>query len=144
VPLVEIPALLRNIIDEAEAKPGDTMTGGRRPVVLVFHESAADIKYLRTLGYRLFNAPNVIEVADSRELNSFNTRTQNSSGLGGVLRRLGIFAEYLHNAGNDAVYTLQALISLAVERRLYSLACKTGEETSTYAEISQTPLELTC
>jgi hypothetical protein len=35
----------------------------------------------------------------------------------------------MHNAGNDAVYTLQALLGLAVERRLYSLASKAGKET---------------
>ncbi|KAK4456283.1 good for full DBP5 activity protein 2 [Podospora aff. communis PSN243] len=137
VPVVEIPALLQQIIDEAEAKPGDITVGGRRPVVLVFHESSADTKYLRTLGYRLFNAPNVIEVVDTRELNSFNTRDQGSSALERVLRRLVIYTEYLHNAGNDAVYTLQALISLAVERRLYSLACQTGEETKTHIPFSE-------
>ncbi|KAK0623546.1 hypothetical protein B0T14DRAFT_425239 [Immersiella caudata] len=137
VPLDHIPRLLQQIIDDAEAKPGETTVGGRRPVVLVFHESAADMKYLRTLGYNLFNAPNVIEIADTRELNSFNTRNHNSTGLGGILQRLGLYTQHLHNAGNDATYTLQALISLAVERRLYSLASKAGEETSTHVPFSE-------
>ena len=41
--------------------------------------------------------------------------------MGNVLAYLGISYRYLHNAGNDAVYTLQAMVALAVKKRVMSL-----------------------
>lgn len=38
--------------------------------------------------------------------------------LGAVLNDLEISHTYLHNAGNDAVYTMQAMLALAIEARL--------------------------
>ncbi|KAK0646599.1 hypothetical protein B0T16DRAFT_328729 [Cercophora newfieldiana] len=132
VPRDMIPSMLEKIINQAEAKPGETAIGGRRPVVLVFHESAADIKYLDVLGYSIYRATNVLEIADTRHMDSFNRRTNNPNALEKILGRLGVHCQNLHNAGNDAVYTLQAMIALAIERRLYSLASRVGEETSSH------------
>jgi DNA polymerase III alpha subunit (gram-positive type) len=93
-----------------------------RPVVLVFHDSHSDIKYLAHLGYDLYAARNVLEAVDTQEMNKYITRADNSSALGSVLTRLKMASMHLHNAGNDAVYTLQIMIGLAVEKRLLSLA----------------------
>jgi hypothetical protein len=42
-------------------------------------------------------------------------REPNNSGLGKVLSDLDIAGWDLHNAGNDAVYTLQAMLAIAVK-----------------------------
>lgn len=39
---------------------------------------------------------------------------ENPRNLGSILADLDISASYLHNAGNDAVYTLQAMIGIAI------------------------------
>ncbi len=48
-------------------------------------------------------------------------RSNDSSSLTSVLTCLGIPHRHLHNAGNDAVYTMQAMIGLAVRKRMMSL-----------------------
>lgn len=93
----------------------------QRHVVLVFHESSADMKYLGELGYDVSSAKNIVEVVDTKEMHQCVVRSKNSSSLGSVLGSLQIHHKYLHNAGNDAVYTLQAMIGLAVKKRLDSL-----------------------
>jgi len=124
--------MLEDIIDKATLPNSENATSiGDRPVVLVFHESAADIKYLNTLGYNLYCARNVAEIIDTRMLNSYNTHNNNSTSLEKVLWRLEIPCQNLHNAGNDAAYTLRAMIGLAVERRLQSLKTGGKEEVQT-------------
>ena len=43
-------------------------------------------------------------------------RETNPAKLAVVLQELGLIGWNLHNAGNDAVYTLQAMIGLAIKR----------------------------
>lgn len=86
-------------------------------MVLVFHESSSDIKYLRLLSYHVEAASNVVEIVDTREMHQSLARSNDSASLASVLSRLGIEYTHLHNAGNDAVYTLQAMVGLAVEKR---------------------------
>jgi len=119
VPEKDLRLLLEATIDEATREENATTV--QRDVVLVFHESLADIKFLKVIGYNPHLALNVSEIVDTRELDQYNTRNNNQSGLEKVLNRLQIPHSFLHNAGNDAVYTLQAMISLAVERRVMSL-----------------------
>jgi hypothetical protein len=64
---------------------------------------------LRTLGFSFRSTPNVIGETDTQRLAS--TRTQIS--LNKLLAALQIEAVNLHNAGNDAVYTMQALVKMA-------------------------------
>jgi DNA polymerase III alpha subunit (gram-positive type) len=85
-------------------------------VVLVFHESASDIKYLKHLSYYVELARNVVEVVDTREMHQCLVRSNDSASLASVLGYLGISYRYLHNAGNDAVYTLQAMVGLVVKK----------------------------
>jgi len=89
--------------------------------VLVFHESASDIKYLKLLSYDVDQAKNVVEIVDTRQMHQFLIQSNDSASLASVLHYLGISYSNLHNAGNDAVYTLQAMIGLAVKKRLMSL-----------------------
>ncbi|KAK3333439.1 hypothetical protein B0T19DRAFT_126065 [Cercophora scortea] len=126
IPMAKIPSVLERIIEGA-AHANDA--GKKRPVVLVFHDQGQDIKYLNTLGYDIMKAENVLEIVDTREMHQYIVRADNPTSLCSILVLLGIPYRYLHNAGNDAVYTMQAMIGLAIKRRLSGLA-KAAEDES--------------
>lgn len=128
VPQGDLARLLERVIDGATRKENGTTV--QRTVVLVFHESLADIKFLKAIHYNPYFALNVSEMVDTRELNQYNTRNNNQTSLERVLNRLQIPHSFLHNAGNDAVYTLQSMISLAVERRVKGLEKRAKKDKS--------------
>ncbi|KAF8897628.1 hypothetical protein BD779DRAFT_1491863 [Infundibulicybe gibba] len=84
------------------------------PVFLVFHDNNQDIKYLKAIGapieHIMSQLPDAIPegglfVGDGH---SFNRRS-----LDRTCKHLQIPTQYLHNAGNDAYYTLQAMKAMA-------------------------------
>ncbi|KAL1873455.1 hypothetical protein VTK73DRAFT_953 [Phialemonium thermophilum] len=89
----------------------------RRPVVLVFHDPSQDLKYLKTLGFNVYNSMDIVETVDTRTMHQYLNRAKNPAGLGTVLSSLGLSYRYLHNAGNDACYTLRAMIGLAIKKQ---------------------------
>ncbi|KAL2143364.1 hypothetical protein VTI28DRAFT_10543 [Corynascus sepedonium] len=111
-----IARILKEIVDDATLVDPIDGTKKPRPVVLVFHESSSDIKYLRYVSYSVEAAQNVLEVVDTREMHQYLVRSNDSASLASVLDNLGFSYHYLHNAGNDAVYTLQAMVGLAVKK----------------------------
>ncbi|AEO57615.1 hypothetical protein MYCTH_101870 [Thermothelomyces thermophilus ATCC 42464] len=117
----DIAQLLKGVIDDATFVDRVDGTKKPRPVVLVFHESSSDIKYLKSVSYYVEAARNVIEVIDTRTMHQHLVRSNDSASLANVLGHLGIPCQYLHNAGNDAVYTLQAMIGLAAKKLEASL-----------------------
>ncbi|KAF8883684.1 hypothetical protein BD779DRAFT_1538965 [Infundibulicybe gibba] len=99
------------------------------PVFLVFHDNNQDIKYLKAIGgpieHIMSQLPDAIPegglfVVDTSDLfgalegapqgdgYSFNCRS-----LGRTCKHLQIPTQYLHNAGNDTYYTLQAMKAMA-------------------------------
>lgn len=78
-------------------------------IVLVGHALAGDTKYLRRVG---FSPNNVVAHMDTQKL--ARASKKDSPGLKRLLLALDINAQNLHNAGNDAAYTMQALVGLAV------------------------------
>lgn len=88
--------------------------------MLVFHDSEADIKYLEVIKYDVAKA-NVLEIVDTRDMYQHRVKANNPASLERVLADLNIQSRYLHNAGNDAVYTMQAMIGLAFQQRKKSL-----------------------
>jgi DNA polymerase III alpha subunit (gram-positive type) len=131
IKLADIPSILEDLIDNATLTDPIDGTTKQRPVVLVFHESSADLKYLDTVGYNSDNAENIVEVVDTREMHQYAVRSNNSASLASVLGSLEIQYKHLHNAGNDAVYTLQAMVGLAVKKRLSSLEAACGKKSQT-------------
>jgi DNA polymerase III alpha subunit (gram-positive type) len=97
-----------NTIDTAGA---DT----KRNIVLVGHDIATDINYLRKLGYDPYNLANLHEMIDTSLMYRALGREPHPRNLGSILANLEIAGWYLHNAGNDAVYTLQAMIGIAIK-----------------------------
>jgi DNA polymerase III alpha subunit (gram-positive type) len=118
-----IPSILQQLIDKASlVDPADGIVKPRH-VVLVFHERSADIKYLQSsVKYNITDAMNVLDVVDTKEMHQYATQDLNGRALETVLKYLDIHYENLHNGGNDAVYTLRAMIGLVVDKRLKSIA----------------------
>jgi hypothetical protein len=109
IPLADAPGIVKScfVHTDTEGKP--------RPVVLVGHDIESDILYLRQLEIDLPTLPDVLEVLDSATLYRTMRRQENNTSLANVLYYFGIAGWNLHNAGNDAGYTLQALLSIAVQ-----------------------------
>ncbi|OAL44821.1 hypothetical protein IQ07DRAFT_649015 [Pyrenochaeta sp. DS3sAY3a] len=97
--------------DGADSMPP---SGEARKIVLLGHDTASDIRYLKTIDYDPLKDENVIEVQDTAAIyQAWRLETQPTS-LGRILADFGIPGSYLHNAGNDAVYTLQVLLAVCV------------------------------
>lgn len=113
IPEQNVARATLNLIERA-AKVNSTES---RPVVLVFHDTASDVAFLGKLGIQPEHFKGLLEVVDSRDIYQHREKAPNPTKLGSVLGSLGIPHWHLHNAGNDAVYTMQALIALAVMQR---------------------------
>lgn len=124
-----------------------------RNLIMVGHDVQMDVKYLHKLGCRnLFDmektastqnaspksdsaAPNLhsrfINQVDTSLLYRVLKRSTQATSLGSVLVDLDLQGWHLHNAGNDAHYTMQALIGIVVKARaaLDAEADKNGEPT---------------
>nr|POF14888.1 putative nucleolar protein c2c4.08 [Quercus suber] len=84
----------------------------QRNVVFVAHGASNDVAYLRRLGFDFAaDAPHVVRTVDSQA--AAGGSKKHSIGLQRLLLALDLPAENLHNAGNDAAYTLQALVAMA-------------------------------
>ncbi|KAL8881635.1 MAG: hypothetical protein Q9192_007756 [Flavoplaca navasiana] len=93
----------------------------KRQLILVGHDIKMDIDYLRKLGYDVANLSNLIEALDTADLYRAWKHEQNPSKLGTILMEMEMIGWNLHNAGNDAAYTLQALIGIVIGSRQSSL-----------------------
>ncbi|KAL2000863.1 hypothetical protein VTN02DRAFT_2551 [Thermoascus thermophilus] len=104
-----------------------------RNIVFLGHDTRNDIGYLRTLGSTVFGdtperssspavstapSPHFLDVLDTVTLFSVLKRDASPRSLAHVLLDLGITGWYLHNAGNDARYTIEAMIRIALRSRL--------------------------
>jgi hypothetical protein len=87
-----------------------------------------DVDYLRQLGYDPYNLSNLQELIDTSSMYRAFQREPNPRNLGSVLTNIDIAGWYLHNAGNDAVYTLQAMIAIAMRAMLEKLDDNALEE----------------
>ncbi|KAK7048085.1 putative nucleolar protein C2C4.08 [Favolaschia claudopus] len=94
------------------------------PLFLVFHNPHEDIKILEQLRVPMGDATHTLPtevlnegvfIVDTATLFASLVREEKKShGLKEVCERLGISTSYLHNAGNDAHYTLAALRAIAM------------------------------
>lgn len=96
-------------------------SGELRKVVVVGHDVKQDVQYLNSLDFDVNEMENLLEVVDNQKLHQHRSKFYNGQSLCTVLAGLKIPYRFLHNAGNDAVYTLQSLLRLAVLKRHESL-----------------------
>ncbi|KAG6821622.1 hypothetical protein H0H93_000131 [Arthromyces matolae] len=93
------------------------------PVFLVFHDNHQDIKYLKSLNVSLEGLKYIdhvekfpdggLFVVDTSDLFAALEGVTDRRGLGRMCHLIQIPTRNLHNAGNDAYYTLEAMISMA-------------------------------
>lgn len=95
----------------------------KRNIILLGHDPNQDIAYLQKLGYNPLNLSTLVEVLDTGVIYRALAREPSTRSLGHILYELDIAGWNLHNAGNDATYTLQALLAMSVRH-----ACETGDE----------------
>ncbi|KAK1976119.1 QDE-2-interacting protein [Colletotrichum cereale] len=90
-----------------------------RNVVLLGHDLRSDLGYLETINVELWGIGGVMSrTLDTKDMyQAWRQETQGRS-LATVLTDLGIPHSNLHNAGNDAAYTMQAMLGLAVAARV--------------------------
>ncbi|KAK8035966.1 qde-2-interacting protein [Apiospora marii] len=106
----------KHIVSRIESIIG-TGRNNESSVVMVGHELFADLKYLRDLGFNLWNSPLFLDEADTKEMFQRVRRDTSGRKLTVICNELGIPGRNFHNAGNDAVYTLRAMITMAVLRK---------------------------
>ncbi|KAF4470923.1 qde-2-interacting protein [Fusarium albosuccineum] len=105
-----------------KAKTGEAIMGvldpylnDSRNIVIVGHDINQDIKYLGTLGIDLLVLTNLVNPVDTKDIHQAWRDSTQGRGLSSVLSELGITSKNLHNAGNDAYYTLCAMLGIALE-----------------------------
>lgn len=114
VPEKQLFKTIDDIFSQYTIKTSDTGEKIERDIVLVGHDVGSDDKYLANVGYNLA-AKNIVFRADSKDLHQHLKSADQGRGLTTVLADFGIDSKNLHNAGNDAVYTLRAVIACAIE-----------------------------
>lgn len=90
----------------------------QRTVVIVGHSVGTDLKLLRKYGYDITNLSTLHPtwpIADTQTLYRALRKQKDQAKLASILYEFDIFAFGLHNAGNDAAYTMQALLAIVVE-----------------------------
>lgn len=117
------PAALHDAADFSKPIPPEN-----RNIVIVGHGLSNDSKYLDQLHFPLPAIKNVVQKLDTQKAIPGSTK-KTPIGLQRLLSALGIGPVNLHNAGNDAVYTLQALVTMA--------AMESKELGSVYPRIQQ-------
>jgi hypothetical protein len=129
----------------------------KRNIIFLGHDIRNEFEYLRTLGSQIFGPSRVTYPIVAMEINAHGTGhsetlssiiealdtgvlyrvlvrdTQNQS-LGKMMLGLGRTAFHLHNAGNDARYTLEALIALLIKTRVLEDEATLNERTNTENE----------
>ncbi|GAB7355855.1 hypothetical protein MBLNU459_g6515t2 [Dothideomycetes sp. NU459] len=86
----------------------------KRNIIFLGHDTMQDVNYLRKLGYDPTNLPNLAEFLDTKAMYQSYSREVNPRSLGHILYELDLEGWSLHNAGNDAVYTVQAMLGICV------------------------------
>lgn len=82
----------------SECNESNTEDQPKRNIVLVGHDTATDIAYLRSLGYDVSNLQNLLECLDTATLFRALKYEANNRSLGSILLDLGLMGWNLHNA----------------------------------------------
>lgn len=142
ISLKDAPAVIATCFRPPYSKPGDEASADapKRNLVLVGHDVDADINFLRDMGYNVLNL-NLKEKHDTASMFRYLRREPHPRNLGHILADLNILGWNLHNAGNDAVYTLQAMIGISVahivEKKAKAEAAKEAKEKQLQEKIDE-------
>lgn len=132
VPLRSLPKVIADCFKQPfSARSRQAVSREERNIVFVGHDAKTDISYLRKIGYDVTNLRNLKGVLDTAPLYTAHMRLgkPNPPSLGKIIHDMDMTAWNLHNAGNDAVYTLQCVLALVVseaERGPFEAAAAAG------------------
>lgn len=124
VSIKTLPSVLTQCFHEPFSKPSDGLNNqasipedpnNKRNIVLLGHDIEQDIQYCHKIGFSVIGRGNLIATMDTKAMYQAYTRDTAPRGLGGVMNDFDITAWYLHNAGNDAVYTVWAMLATCVQ-----------------------------
>ncbi|KAE8355204.1 hypothetical protein BDV28DRAFT_129498 [Aspergillus coremiiformis] len=91
-------------------------TDGRRHLVLVGHAITGDVQYLRQIGVRMpEDTIQFIDTVDTAEFFRVIRDEKTTRKLGDLLQEFNITGWHLHNAGNDARYTMEVMLCMILE-----------------------------
>lgn len=86
----------------------------QRKIIFLGHDTLGDVRYLQNLGYDPMVIDNLLEALDTAVMYRVWRREHNPTSLGRILHDFDIAGYKLHNAGNDAVFTMQAMLAICV------------------------------
>ena len=112
---------------------------GKRTLVVVGHDVQQDIKYLKTAGLPLDKYTDIF--VDSKDLHQIWKVVDSGRSLENVLFDLGLIYQHLHNAGNDAVFTLRAVLGCAIQCNMQAAKQLMEEDKKLQAIKDSAPLE---
>jgi hypothetical protein len=96
------------------AECGITSTTELRKVIFVGHDPRGDIDALRRLKVNIYNTPGLLEIINTNHIWNVWMRERQGKRLETILKYFGQDTPNTHNAGNDARYTIQALLAMVV------------------------------
>lgn len=114
-----------------------TEDGPKRTIILVGHDLDADINFLQTIGYNLHNLSTLTEAVDTSSMWRYLKQEANPRNLASILAELDIVAWNLHNAGNDAAYTLQAMLAIAIKDLVDKQKQKEAKDQEEHATVNE-------
>ncbi|KAJ4992814.1 QDE-2-interacting protein [Stagonosporopsis vannaccii] len=85
-----------------------------RNTIFLGHDTLGDVRYLQHLGFDPLKIDGLLEALDTAVMYRVWRRELNPTALGRILNDFDIAGFGLHNAGNDAVYTVQAMLAICV------------------------------
>lgn len=112
VPLKHIRDTLIELFNNPTSEPLRPSDNGSRKLVLVGHGLSNDTAYLNKLNFAPHAKGNILQDVDTQR---FVGTKKTTIGLSKLMAGLGVDPENLHNAGNDAAYTMQALVLITVQ-----------------------------
>ncbi|OAG14201.1 hypothetical protein CC77DRAFT_1035830 [Alternaria alternata] len=87
----------------------------KRNIIFLGHDTLGDVRYLQQLGYDPMKVEHILEAMDTATMYKVWNRDPQPTSLGRILLAFDIPGWKLHNAGNDAVYTVQAMLGICVK-----------------------------
>ncbi|KAM0500302.1 hypothetical protein ACHAP9_003509 [Verticillium nonalfalfae] len=117
----------REVINHTAAPASNPMQRNRT-LILVGHDIAADLNYLQDINVNPGQLQGFLGCADTKDMHQAWRSCPSGRNLGAVCGDLEIPTRNLHNAGNDAAYTLQAMLALAVRARVDEQQREDGED----------------
>jgi hypothetical protein len=131
VDLKDVPRLIASCFKHPySAKDVETNTPEeeeKRNIIFLGHDTKQDVAYLRKLGYDPSNLAN-IDFQDTVAMWRAVTGEQSARGLSHIMYALELESWNTHNAGNDAVYTVHAMIGICIKELEKKTAQANGED----------------